>query len=156
MKKGIYTLLIIFYLAAFTLATTQRAQAALGQSIDSVASDRKTLSAVQRATTTHTGYSVQELKSDANLVREYVSPSGVVFAIAWNGLSPPDLTPLLGTYVGEYQEALRHTVRQKGKRYSQVKTTNVIVEKWGRMRNMWGRAYIPTLIPNGVSIDEIN
>jgi len=155
MKKGIHTLLLVFYLAAFMLATAQQAQAALGQSIDSVASDRKTLSAVQRATTTRTGYSVQELKSDANLVREYISPSGVVFAIAWNGLSHPDLTPLLGTYVGEYQEALRHAVSQKGKRHSQVKATNVIVEKWGHMRNMQGRAYIPTSIPNGVSIDEI-
>src|ERR1035438_3065360 len=31
-KKGINTLLLVFYLAAFTLATVQQAQAALGQS----------------------------------------------------------------------------------------------------------------------------
>jgi len=155
MKKGINAQLLVLFLAAYFLASVQQAQAALGESIDSVAKDRKALSAVQRATTARNGYSVQELKSEANIVREFVSPSGVVFAIAWNGLSHPDLASLLGTYVGEYQQSLRHTSRQKGKRYSQVKATNVIVEKWGHMRNMQGRAYIPGLIPNGVNIDEI-
>jgi hypothetical protein len=96
-----------------------------------------------------------EFKSEANVVREYISPSGVVFAIAWNGLSNPDLTTLLGTYIGEYQKALRNATSQKGKRYIQVKTNRIIVEKWGHMRNVQGRAYIQALIPSGVSINEI-
>jgi len=155
MIKRIFPLFLGLYFAAFSLATLQRARATLGESVDSIASDRKALAAVQHATMTHEGFTVQEFKSEANFVREYISPSGVVFAVAWNGLSHPDLTSLLGTYVGEYQQALRDTAIQKGKRYLQVKANRVIVEKWGHMRNMQGRAYIPVLIPSGVSIDEI-
>jgi hypothetical protein len=155
MKIRIRALYLGLYFAAITLATAQRAQATLGESVNSVESDRKAFSAVQHTALTLTGYTVQELKSDANVVREYISPSGVVFAIAWNGLSHPDLTTLLGTYVGEYQQALQQTTGQKGKRHLQVKTNRVVVEKWGHMRNMQGRAYIPALIPSGVSINEL-
>jgi hypothetical protein len=155
MKKSIYALFLGMYMAAFTLAEVQRAGATLGESVDSVASDRKASSAVQHATTTRNGYTVQEFTSEANAVREYVSPSGVVFAVAWNGLSQPDLTSLLGTYVDEYQQALRQTPSQKGKRHSQVRAKRVIVEKWGHMRNLQGRAYISALIPSGVNINEI-
>ena len=132
-----------------------RAQAALGESADSVESDRTALSAVRRAATARDAYTIQEIKSDAATVREYVSSSGVVFAVAWNGLSHPDLTPLLGSYAGEYREALRQTPRKPGRRHLQVKAERVVVEKWGHMRNLQGRAYVPALIPQGVSVDEI-
>ena len=155
MEKRIKAFYLGIYFAAFTLATAHQAQATLGESVDSVASDRKAFSAVQHATLARNGYTVQELKSDANVVREYISPSGVVFGIAWNGLSHPDLTTLLGTYVGDYQQALQRSASQKGKRHMQVKANRVVVEKWGHMRNMQGRAYIPALIPSGVSINEI-
>ena len=155
MKTSIKVIYLGFYFAAFMFATAQRVQATLGESVNSVESDRKAFSAVRHTATTRNGYTVQEVKSDANFVREYISPSGIVFAIAWNGLSHPDLTTLLGTYVGEYQQALQQTTGQKGKRHLQVKANRVVVEKWGHMRNMQGRAYIPALIPSGVSIDEI-
>lgn len=155
MKKVINFIFVGLYFTAFTIATVQTARATLGESVDSVTSDRKAYSAVQHATLTRKGFTVQEFKSDANMVREYISPSGVVFAIAWNGLSHPDLTPLLGTYLGDYKHALVHTASHRGNRHFQVKANRVVVEKWGHMRNMQGRAYIPTLIPNGVSINEI-
>jgi hypothetical protein len=101
------------------------------------------------------GYTVQELQSDSVTVREYVAPTGIVFAIAWNGLIHPDLTSLLGSYVGEYRTALQHVLRQHGSRHRKVETAQIVVEKWGQMRNLQGRAYVPALIPSGVSIDEI-
>jgi hypothetical protein len=155
MKNRIKALHIGFYFAVFALATVQRAHATLGQSVDSVESDRKAFSADRQASLNHNGYTVQEIKSDANVVREYITSSGVVFAVAWNGLSHPDLTILLGPYVVEYQQALLQTPRQKGKRYLQVKADRIVVEKWGHMRNLQGRAYIPSLIPSGVTINEI-
>jgi hypothetical protein len=36
-----------------------------------------------------------------------------------------------------------------------LKANNVVVEKWGHMRNLQGRAYAPALMPQGVSVDEI-
>lgn len=155
MKIGIYSLLFVFGLSAAIFATAYRTQAMLGESTDSVKSDREALSAEWSAITVRNGYTVHEIESDSTTVREYVSPSGVVFAIAWNGLVHPDLTHLLGSYASEYQRALKQTPRQPDRRRLRVKSDGVVVEKWGHMRNLQGRAYLPALIPPGVSVDEI-
>ena len=155
MRRKACILLAGLVLMPATLAVVQQAGATLGGSADSVSTDRKALSAVRGATTVQPGYTVQEITSDATKVREYVSPGGIVFAIAWNGLMHPDLTTLLGSYVAEYKQALENTPRQMGMRRSEVRGSRVVVEKWGHMRNLQGRAYIPALIPPGVNLDEI-
>lgn len=155
MRKRIRNLLFWINFALVTLVTTQRVEATLGESVDSVAADSKAFSAVQHAAVTRNGYTIHALTSDANVVREYISSSGVVFGVAWNGLSHPDLTSLLGSYVSEYHQALQQSSNRRGQRHTQVKANRVFVEKWGHMRTLQGRAYIPALIPPGVTIDEI-
>ncbi|HEY6872433.1 MAG TPA: DUF2844 domain-containing protein [Geobacteraceae bacterium] len=155
MKKRLYPLFLLVWLSLAAWTTPPLARATLGESADSVESDRRALSGVRRAATSRDGYTVHEAVSDANSVREYVSSSGIVFAIAWNGLSHPDLTLLLGSYAGEYWQAAKQTPRKPGRRSLQVKGGRVVVEKWGHMRNLQGRAYVPALIPPGVSLDEI-
>lgn len=155
MKRRLIALLIGLGFAAFFLAAAGPVQAALGESVDSVASDQTALAAKRVTKTVRTGYTVQELRSDSVTLREYVAPTGIIFAIAWNGLIHPDLTPLLGSYAGEYRTAQQHVLRQRGSRHRRVETEQIIVEKWGHMRNLQGRAYVPALIPSGVSIDEI-
>ena len=155
MRTRIYCLFFGLVLSVAIFATAHRVDATLGESVDSVQSDREALSAVRGTITVGNGYTVQEIESDSTLVREYVSPSGIVFAIAWNGLVHPDLTKLLGSYAGEYEQALQQTPREWDRRRLVVKTNRVVVEKWGHMRNLQGRAYVPALIPPGVSVDEI-
>ncbi len=157
MKRKVCVLLAGLGLMAATLAVVRQAGATLGESADSVSTDRKALSAVRRATTVQQGYTVQEITSDATKVREYVwPPGGVVFAIAWNGLMHPDLTTLLGSYAGEYQQALQNTPRQMGVRHQTGTGKRVVVEKWGLYRETCrARAYVPALVPPGVSLDEI-
>lgn len=155
MKRRLSVLLLGFGLAAFLLAAVGPAEAALGESVESVDSDQTTLAAKRVSKTVHNGYTVRELGSDSVTLREYVSPAGLIFAIAWNGLIHPDLTPLLGAYAGEYGTALRHARREPGTRHRRIETDQVVVEKWGHMRNLQGRAYVPALIPPGVNIDEI-
>jgi hypothetical protein len=155
MRKRITTLHLCLSFALHTLAAAGWAQATLGEPADSVELDRKAFSAVRHPTLARNAYTIKEFESAANTVREFISPSGVVFAFAWNGLSKPDLTILLGAYVGEYEQALRHTEIPRGRLFSQVKASRVIVETWGHMRNLQGRAYIPALIPSGVSVNEI-
>ncbi len=129
--------------------------AALGGPADSVETDRKALSAGRGATTAQNGYTVQEITYDATAVREYVSASGIVFAVAWNGMRHPDLTALLGSYADRYREARQNTPRRPGARHLAVRTDGVVVEKWGHVRDLQGRAYAPDLVPPGVDIDEI-
>ena len=159
MKKKLLVLFFCFDLLMVVFSGPPRARAALGESVDSIESDRRIVSAekvTSKATSTaYANYTVYQLKYDGTSVREYVSTSGIVFGIAWNGLIHPDLTPLLGSYAGEFQEALGRTVRKYGERHLQVKAAHVIVQKWGHMRNLQGRAYAPDLIPAGVTVDEI-
>jgi hypothetical protein len=155
MRKNLYILFVCLGFSAMLFSTAQRVQATLGESADSISSDGKVLSAMRSSMTVRNGYTVHEIESASTVMREYVSTSGVVFGIAWKGLVHPDLTQLLGSYAGEYEEALRQTPRIKGSRRLQVKTGGVVVEKWGHMRNLQGRAYVPSLIPPGVSVDEI-
>jgi len=156
MKRIIYYLVLGISLTMVSLTAAPSARAALGEAANSVMADRKALSAARGATVlTHANYTVQEFESDAITVREYISLSGIVFGIAWNGLGYPDLTQLLGSYANEYWEALRRMPRMHGQISQQVKTDRVVVEKWGHMRNLEGRAYAPALIPQGVTISDI-
>jgi hypothetical protein len=155
MKGRRYALLFGLGLMLIFLLPARQAPAALGEPVDSIESDRESLTAVRGAMTAHRDYTVHEIKSDSTVVREYVSPTGIIFAIAWSGLVHPDLTELLGSYAGEYQEALQQTQRKQGRRQLQVKTNRVVVQKWGHIRDMKGRAYAPDLVPAGVSVDAI-
>ncbi len=151
--KGIVVAIALGVIAAWFLPI--QARATLGEPVASVTADRTALAAVRGAVTSRAGYTIQEVASPAVSVREYVSPAGIVFGVAWNGLVQPDLTQLLGSYAHEYRQALRRTPRGRGKRSRQIRTDRVVVETWGHMRDMHGRAYVPALLPQGVSVDAI-
>jgi Protein of unknown function (DUF2844) len=156
MKRTYYALVLGLSLLTSVLLAASPAQAVLGEPADSVTSDQNALAAIRSATTTtHPDYIVQQSESDTVTVREYISPAGIVFAVAWNGMINPDLTQLLGTYFADYREARRQMPRKHGRRSQQVKTSRVVVETWGHMRDLHGRAYVPALVPSGVTIDEI-
>jgi len=154
MKRGMIFLFVVLTLAA-TMLDGRQVGAALGEPADSVAKDSRALAAVRHATVTHNAYTVQEITTESATIREYITSSGIVFAVAWNGISHPDLTLLLGSFVGDFQQAQQKMARQRGQRQSRVKGDRVVVEKWGHMRNLQGRAYLPELLPAGVTVDEI-
>jgi hypothetical protein len=137
------------------VAIPNRAQARLGGSVESIETDRKSFSAVQRSVTSDAAYTVHTIDNGATVIREYASPEGVVFAIVWEGTRTPDLPTLLGSYFGQYNQALADTPRAPGARHLSVQADDVVVQKWGQVGSVRGRAYAPALIPNGVSIDEI-
>ena len=150
------SLFLFLVLLVISLPLPRQAQATLGEGADSVARDRQALSAVSKTTSSHANYTVQEVTTESATIREYLNLSGVVFAVAWNGLAHPDLNTLLGSFAGEYRAAKRQTERKRGQRRSRVQSGQVIVETWGHMRNLQGRAYLPALLPEGVSANEIN
>ena len=155
MKRIIDALLIGFVLMLVVTTFPQQAKATLGESVNSVTANKKSLSAVRSTQKTESKYTVYESQYDTITIREYASPSGIVFGIVWIGLTHPDLTPLLGSYASEHKKALSQAKRQHGSKHVKVKSENVVVEKWGHMRKMQGRAYAPDLMPEGVSIDGI-
>jgi hypothetical protein len=107
----------------------------------------------------HADYVVHERANDhGGTLREFVSTSDdVVFGVAWSGARVhPDLKALLGSYYGEFKTAAESTLRQPGQRhYGVTKTERIVVETWGHMGNLQGRAYLPALAPQGISVGEI-
>jgi hypothetical protein len=150
---------------------TTRAQAALGGGSDSVEADRRAMNAqtsspkTQRLAevavaapsppNTSAAYSVITLESGTITVREFISPQGTVFGVAWNGLRTPDLSQLLGSHYDEYQAEAAQS-RSPGHRNSHaVRNEKLVVEASGHMRDQRGRAYLPGEVPSGVSLDDI-
>ena len=146
-------IILVFFLGSSS------AWAALGEYENSVATDQKEIHGEVRALSRQ-GYSIQEIKSgDQMVVREYVSPSGLVFGVAWHGLTMPNLQQLLGTYFAEFQQ-VRGTSAAGSLQTSQrgpivVRTDKLVVESGGHMRSFHGRAFAPGLFPPKISTEVV-
>jgi hypothetical protein len=102
-------------------------------------------------------YTLHEVQlENGTTVREYTTPAGLVFAVAWRGPVLPDLTALLGAYFNTFKAETDQT-RMMGKRGSPVSIDRdgLVVRSNGRMRNFFGYAYAPALIPAGVIINDV-
>jgi len=126
--------------------------AALGGDESSIQADQAQMHASLRTTTT-AAYTVHELQAPTgHLVREYLSPSGTVFGVAWQGPSKPDLKQLLGSHFDELQQATPARVRRGP---VVIRQPGLVFEMGGHPRAFAGRAYIPELLPAGVQADAI-
>jgi hypothetical protein len=130
--------------------------AALGESVASVALDRAAMGG-QAQSKPGKGYSIETITVAGMTIREYVSSEGIVFAVAWRGIGAPDLPLLFGSYFDEYREGLTALQNKKPRirRPMMLKTTHLVVERAGHIRSMWGRAFIPTLLPVTISPEDI-
>ncbi|HMD30445.1 MAG TPA: DUF2844 domain-containing protein [Candidatus Acidoferrales bacterium] len=127
--------------------------AALGEPEQSVQTDRERL-AGQVTRTAFATYTLHEISMpDGRKVREFVSPSGTVFGIAWEGRSLPDLSQLLGSYFNLFQQAASSPTRRHGPLSVQVGP--LVVVSGGHQRYFRGSAYVTDLIPANVSKDVI-
>jgi len=130
--------------------------AALGGDESSVQADQAQMRASLR-TTRAAAFTVHELQApDGHLVREYLSPSGTVFGLAWQGPSKPDLHQLLGTHFDELMQAAQAAqAKRRGHGPLVVNLPGMVVVSGGHMRAFSGRAYLPQSLPEGVSADAI-
>lgn len=139
-------------LALVLLVAMPRAQAALGETAASVPVDQARLEATLRSVPS-SKFTVHEMKTSGATVREYVSPAGVVFGVAWEGPTLPDLRQLLGSYFGSYVDAMsaRHTRRAP----VMIELPGLAVHASGHMRAFAGQAYLPQSVPPGVVVEDL-
>ena len=138
--------------ALITWACTP-ALAALGANTASVEIDRQQMSGQLRVVPA-AGYSVHEIVTPTKTtVREYVSTTGQVFAVSWQGPLMPDLRQALGSYFEEFQRAARPAPGQR--RHLSVEQPDLVVHSSGRMRSFHGVAYVPALLPPNFSPQDI-
>ena len=138
------------------LALPLPALAALGGDVASVHDDQARMKG-RLKTTRAAAYTVHEIKdSVGTVVKEYVSPAGKVFAITWHGQFVPNMQQLLGSYYQQFADAAT-TQRQAhiGRRPLNIQQPTLVVQNGGHMRSYFGKAYVPTMLPQGVTADEI-
>jgi uncharacterized protein DUF2844 len=151
--KTTVVVLVVLAICMGVWGSAGSASATLGQSEDSVFADQYSMHAQMR-TMANEGYVVQQIEApDGTIVREYVSPTGTVFGVTWQGLKIPNLTQLLGAYFAVYQAALQPPVRRRGPVV--VHTASLVVEMYGHMRSFSGLAYLPSLVPPDLSPEVI-
>jgi hypothetical protein len=142
---------IILVLA--TLLAAPAARAALGDVEATVEADRLAMHAMQQTTRTPK-FTMHELRAPSGTtVREYVSPAGTVFGVAWQGPTLPDLRQLLGAHFDEYVAAA--AARRDRRSPLLVQLPGLVVQSAGHMRSFVGKAYVPQALPPGVAAEDI-
>lgn len=150
--KWLYEIIAV---ALLTLAFAPRSYAVLGGSEATVQTDQVHMQASLQSTP-GARYTVHELHTPTGtVVREYAA-NGSVFAIAWKGPWPPDLNQLLGSYFDSFQQELRaNNTTHVGRRPIHMETPGLVVSSTGHPRSFQGRAYVPDMLPQGVTAEEI-
>jgi hypothetical protein len=150
-----------FKIAALVSATLiaalspRLASATLGEPEITVQADVAQLHASIKSSQALVGYRVHEvLLPSGTLLREFVAPSGNVFAVAWTGPTRPDLRQALGQYFDTYVSAPR--AKYSDRRHVQIQQGDLVVESGGHMRALSGRAYLRSAIPSGVNLGDLH
>lgn len=140
-------------LALVALVASVPAAATLGEDVASVAADQKQMQGTLQITSA-AKFAVHEIRlPSGTVVKEFVSPAGMVFAVSWQGPSLPDLQQVLGRYFDEYSGAVRS--RGIGPASRRTQGSGLVVQSGGHMRAFFGRAYVEQMLPRGVLAEEI-
>lgn len=147
---GLLTASLVVGLAGLRPGTSL---AALGDNMASVQTDGARMKATLRAVTA-SGYTVHELQlPTGTTVREYLGPTGTVFAVSWRGPFKPDLRQLLGQYFDTYTSAPRRAGSTRSR--MAIDSGTLVVRAAGHMRAHTGLAYAPQWLPPGVNPESL-
>jgi Protein of unknown function (DUF2844) len=150
LKKPIRTALCSLILGACPFAA---AVAGLGGDAASVEADRVRLKGAVRVTP-EANFTVHEITTGKMQIHEYLSSGGKVFAVSWRGPGIPDLKQMLGEYYGQFAQAA--SAPHYNRHHLNVETPQVVVQSSGHTRSFFGRAWVPALLPQNFSVDQIN
>jgi hypothetical protein len=87
-------------------------------------------------------------------IREYVSNSGIVFAVVWDGPVLPDLKALLGEHF-DTMVAESARMPRAGRSHLATDDPEVVIHSGGHMRAFEGNAWIPAAFPAGFTADDV-
>ena len=147
------SIVLLASIALVTITLPFSASATLGEDTNSTEVDRASMKATLRMLPM-SRYTVHEIRTPSGTtVREYVSPAGTVFAVAWRGPVMPDLRQAMGRYFNQYVEAA--SGQPAGHRHRAIREPGLVVQSHGHMRAFSGRAYVPQMLPQGVGVEEI-
>lgn len=130
--------------------------ASLGGDTTSVQADVAKMQGSLRSSS-ESSYTVHEIQMPTGVtVKEFVGPSGRVFAVTWAGPVHPDLRQLLGAYFDPYIQAVQELDAQRhGHGPVFIDKPGLVARVSGHMRAFQGRVYVPQLVPAGVHAEEL-
>jgi len=151
-SPSISVFLSVFVILSWSLPSF----AGLGGDLNSVVTDQRHFQA-NLQTTQMQSFTVHEIHpQNGEIIREYVSPSGTVFAVTWHGAWMPDMQQLLGSYFEQYVKAAQAQASARpGRRPLQIVQPDFVFQQGGHMRSITGRAYLPQTLPAGVHAEAI-
>jgi hypothetical protein len=131
------------------------ASATLGEPEITVQNDVDRAHASIKSSQDRSAYRVHEITLPSGTsMREFVAPSGMVFAVTWQGPIRPDLRQALGQYFEPFVSAPR--AKFADRRHLQIQQGDLVVQMSGHMRSLSGRAYLVSAIPGGVNIGDLH
>ena len=150
-------------LLGLVLITTVNAQAGLGEDRSQMKKDQAFLGHARAKIIPQypsKQYTVDQMSSATGRVTFYHNLDGICFAVAWRSTRPVNISSLLGKYADEHSDrmnkenvAARSVFRNR--RTSHIASENIVVDRFGVNQNFAGRAYIRSLLPAGVSPNDI-
>jgi hypothetical protein len=145
------------FLPLILVALPSIAFAALGGRVASVDADRIRVQGALMRIVRNDAYALHEIRSaSGTMIREYVNPSGVVFAVAWDGPWLPDLRQVLGDQFDRYQAVMQSRQRGRtGRGAVVIDEPGLVVQMSGHPRAFKGRAYLPAQLPAGLALESI-
>jgi hypothetical protein len=131
------------------------ASASLGGDVGSVSADSVQFRG-QLLSTAMLQYDRHDITTGSGtVVHEYLSRAGKVFAVSWQGPRPPDLRQLFGSYFEPFQSAAAAQSRPGMHRQVSIAQSDFVVQAVGHLRAFQGKAYVPSLVPEGVAVADL-
>ncbi len=139
--------------AALLPLATVPALAVLGETMTLPSAGRAQAAAAPRTALPSGVQVIERASGDGGAIREYVSPQGIVFAVAWNTRFKPRLDTLLGRYHEGYAAAASQALARPGRagiqRQATLQASDLVVQSNGFLNTFTGRAWVPSLLPAG-------
>ena len=131
--------------------------AELNGNVSSVETDRAQVGGLLSSRSSYDS-TIYEIKDpNGTVIREFVSPKGRIFAVAWEGRFVPEMKFLLGGLFQDYARAVHSEHPNHGWRQPLfIHTPTLAFESLGHMGWYYGRAYVAAEIPNGFPMEQIH
>jgi hypothetical protein len=141
---------------AFSLLAMAPAFAGLGEAESSINADSMRMHARRTVAMTQQ-YSVNELQSaDGSRVKQYVSPSGIIFAVSWHTLYKPNLSSMLGPSFQNYAQAAQQAARRPGiQRHFRHESLDLVVQATSHLNVFSGFAFRQSMLPRGLNLSNL-
>jgi hypothetical protein len=132
-----------------SLGAPIEAYATLGGNVASILDNEQHLGAVRQVRPLAKGERHDLVLPSGTVVHEYVAPGGAVYALTWRGPRMPDMRELFGAY---FAELARRDIRtSSGHHRLTIVGPDFMVRSSGHPRSFEGRAWVPSLVPSGIS-----